>query len=74
MKKALILGCSHAVGAEMSQEPNLVFDTFVQAHDYELTHCYPAQIAQALGYLPVNRGISGGSNDAMFRLFTEETL
>ena len=74
MKKALILGCSHAVGAEMSQEPGLVFDTFVQAHDYELAHCYPAQIAHTLGYQPVNRSISGGSNDSMFRLFMEETL
>ena len=74
MKKALILGCSHAVGAEMSQEPGLVFDNFSQALAHELEHCYPAQIAQALGYMPINRGISGGSNDAMFRLFLEETL
>jgi len=74
MKKALILGCSHAVGAEMSREPGLVFDNSSQSRDYELTHCYPAQIAQALGYMPVNRGISGGSNDAMFRLLLEETL
>ena len=58
----------------MSREPGLVFDNSSQSQDYELTHCYPAQIAQALGYMPVNRGISGGSNDAMFRLFLEETL
>ena len=74
MKKALILGCSHAVGAEMSQQPNLVFDTFAQAERYEHTHCYPVQIAHTLGYDPINLGISGGSNDAMFRLFLEETL
>ena len=74
MKNALILGCSHAVGAEMFKEPGLVFDNSIQALDYELAHCYPAQIAQALGYMPINRGISGGSNDAMFRLFLEETL
>ena len=74
MKKALILGCSHAVGAEMSQEPGLRFNKSTQALTYELEHCYPAQIAQALGYDPINRGISGGSNDAMFRLFLEETL
>ena len=74
MKKALILGCSHAVGAEMRQEPGLVFDDAVQAREYELKNCYPAQIAQELGYMPLNRGISGGSNDAMFRLFLEETL
>ena len=74
MKNALILGCSHAVGAEMFKEPGLVFDNSIQALDYELAHCYPAQIAQALGYMPINRGISGGSNDAMFRLFLEEAL
>ena len=74
MKKALILGCSHSVGAEMFKEPGLIFDDFAQADDYGRIHCYPAQIAQALGYNPINRGISGGSNDAMFRLFSEETL
>lgn len=74
MKKALILGCSHAVGAEMHKEPGLVFDEFNSADKYGRIHCYPAQIAQALGYDPINCGISGGSNDAMFRLFTEETL
>ena len=74
MKKALILGCSHAVGAEMSKEPGLVFEGYAKADDYGLIHCYPAQIARAIGYHPINRGISGGSNDAMFRRFTEETL
>ena len=74
MKKAVILGCSHAVGAEMHREPGLVFDSFDQATDYERTHCYPVQIAQKLGYDPINLSISGGSNDAMFRLFTEQTL
>jgi len=74
MKKALILGCSHAVGAEINKEPGLVFDSFEQASDYELTYCYPAQIARALGYDPINRAISGGSNDAVFRLFTETKL
>jgi len=74
MKKALILGCSHALGTEMHKEPGLVFDDFAAMDKYERTHCYPAQIAQALGYNPTNYSISGGSNDAMFRLFTEETL
>ncbi len=74
MKKALILGCSHSVGAEMRDEPGLRFDNSIHALDYYLAHCYPAQIAQALGYMPINRSISGGSNDAMFRLFLEETL
>ena len=58
----------------MSQEPGLIFDDSTQALNYELTHCYPAQIAHTLGYIPVNLGISGGSNDAMFRLFLEQTL
>ena len=74
MKKALILGCSHAVGAKMHQEPGLVFDDPTQAINYELTHCYPSQIARTLGYTLVNRAISGGSNDAMFRLFLTESL
>ena len=74
MKKALILGCSHSVGAEMFKEPGLVFDNFDQANDYGRVHCYPAQIAQALGYESINLGMSGGSNDAMFRLFTEIDL
>jgi hypothetical protein len=58
----------------MSKEPGLVFDNFNQANDYERTYCYPAQIARELGYTVVNQGIAGGSNDAMFRLFTEEKL
>lgn len=74
MKKAVILGCSHSVGAEMHKEPGLVFDDSDRYDDYGRIHCYPVQIAQALGYMPINRGISGGSNDAMFRLFLEETL
>ena len=74
MKKALILGCSHAVGAEMHKEPGLVFDNFDQADNYGRLHSYPVQIAQALGYHPINLGISGGSNDAVFRVFTETRL
>ena len=58
----------------MFKEPGLVFTDFKKADDYGRIHCYPAQIAQALGYMPTNLGISGGSNDAMFRLFTEKTL
>ena len=74
MKKAVILGCSHAVGAEMHKEPGLWLDDPDRALNYGLTHCYPAQIARGLGYTVVNRGISGGSNDAMYRLFLEESL
>jgi len=34
----------------MSKEPGLVFNDLAQATDYEITHCYPAQIARKLGY------------------------
>jgi len=58
----------------MFKEPGLVFDDFDQADNYGRLHSYPVQIAQALGYNPINLGISGGSNDAMFRLFLEQKL
>ena len=58
----------------MFKESGLVFDSFDQADDYGRLHCYPVQIAQELGYDLINLSISGGSNDAMFRLFTEQTL
>jgi hypothetical protein len=76
MKQALILGCSHALGAEMSLDPELVIpDNWTMPkhwEEYGATNSYPVQIAQALGYTPLNHGISGGSNDAMFRIFCNE--
>jgi hypothetical protein len=36
------------------------------------THSFPVLIAQQLGYEPENWAIPGGSNDAMFRIFTEQ--
>lgn len=54
--RAYILGCSHAAGAELL--------------DGNATS-YPARIASALGYHPINLAISGGSNDAMFRIFED---
>jgi hypothetical protein len=68
MKKALILGCSHAAGSEMASEPEV--DLLNYGEDY-YGYCmsYPAQLAQLLGYHPVNHAIPGGSNDAMFRIF-----
>jgi len=54
MNKAFILGCSHAAGAEM---------------DNGETKSYPVKIAQLMNYTPINLAISGGSNDAMFRIF-----
>jgi hypothetical protein len=74
MKKALILGCSHAAGSEMFKESGLVFNDFESRINYNHLHCYPAQIARGLGYDPINCSILAGSNDAMFRLFTEKTL
>ena len=57
MKKAIILGCSHAAGSEMSQD-----------YAYGCLNSYPALIAQQLGYQVYNHAIPGGSNDAMFRI------
>jgi hypothetical protein len=67
--KALILGCSHALGAEMSKQPGLTLGT---NHDaYGAMNSYPVQIAQKLGYTALNHAISGGSNDAMYRIFCD---
>ena len=69
MKKALILGCSHAAGAEMSHQPGVE-----RSEEYGYTRSYPVLIAQALGYNALNHAISGGSNDAMFRIFENSKL
>ena len=68
MKKALILGCSHAVGAEMTDDPEIDLLNYHKDY-YGYFMSYPAQLARLLGYHPVNHAISGGSNDAMFRIF-----
>ena len=68
MKNALILGCSHAAGAEMTDEPEVdLLDYHKDYYGYFMS--YPAQLARLLGYHPLNHAISGGSNDAMFRIF-----
>ena len=78
MKKALILGCSHVLGTEMWLDPDFeIPDDWTRGgcrhrEEYGATNSYPVQIAQALGYTPLNHGISGGSNDAMFRIFCNE--
>jgi hypothetical protein len=61
MPKAIILGCSHAAGALMHKDP-----------EYGALNSYPMRLAYMLGYIPYNHAISGGSNDAMFRIFTEQ--
>lgn len=59
MGNALILGCSHAAGYEITvQDPHLF--------------SFPSVIAKKLGYKIINRSIPGGSNDAMFRIFEAE--
>ena len=72
MKKSLVLGCSHAAGAQMSQE--LPLDFFKNPQDvpaYEGSNSFPVVISHALGYTALNHSISGGSNDAMFRVFVD---
>tara|TARA_R110000803_G_scaffold374_1_gene1333 strand:+ start:681 stop:1409 length:729 start_codon:yes stop_codon:yes gene_type:complete len=74
MPTALILGCSHAAGAQMHLEPG--FDTTdytpVQIAEYGAQHSYPVLLAKMLGYTAHNHAISGGSNDAMYRIYAEQ--
>ena len=73
MKRALILGCSHALGAEMWKIPGWVLKPeYVSDDAYGAMHSYPVQLAHQLGYTPCNHAISGGSNDAMYRIFCDE--
>ena len=67
--RAVVLGCSHAAGSEMETAPD------APSQDYTVfgwTHSYPVLIAKQLGYTAENWAIPGGSNDAMFRIFTEQ--
>lgn len=70
MNNAIILGCSHAAGAEIMHTPNL--DTAQCTAEFEAQNSYPALLSKHLGYTPHNHAISGGSNDAMFRIFVEQ--
>jgi len=69
IKRALILGCSHAAGAEMYRDPSIQVE---HPDSFGYLNSYPALVAQKLGYVPLNYAISGGSNDAMFRIFCEQ--
>lgn len=72
MKQALILGCSHALGAEMHKQPGWTLEPEYDNCDaYGAMNSYPVQIAQKLGYTALNHAISGGSNDAMYRIFCD---
>jgi len=68
--KCLILGCSHANGANMHLDPD--FDiknyNFVEQVEYGAKNSYPVLLAEMLGHAPLNYSISGGSNDAMLRI------
>ena len=68
MPNALILGCSHAAGALMYLDPECEEDDA----EYGASNSYPVLLANMLGYTPHNHAISGGSNDAMFRIYTEQ--
>ncbi len=78
MPDALVLGCSHAAGALMHEEPGLVLagepgkDHYQIEAEYGAKNSYPVKLAELLGYTPHNHAISGGSNDAMFRIFLEQ--
>jgi hypothetical protein len=72
MNKAIILGCSHATGAEIWSEPNNNIQHPVMQVEYGAKNSYPVLLADALGYESINHAISGGSNDAMFRVLLEQ--
>jgi hypothetical protein len=74
MNKCLILGCSHANGAEMFRDPefNISQYNFVEQVEYGARNSYPVLLAEQLGYHPLNHSISGGSNDAMYRIAQEQ--
>lgn len=71
MSKAIILGCSHAAGAEIRFTPGIDISPDSQTQ-FEAENSYPVLLAKLLGYTPYNHAISGGSNDAMFRIFLEQ--
>ena len=70
--KALILGCSHAAGAQMHTGPECATKHPVEQVVWEANNSYPVLLAKMLGYTPLNHAISGGSNDAMFRICTQQ--
>lgn len=80
MNRALILGCSHAAGSEVSQDPTIKNNAYLdapyshEAQEFERMYSYPARIAEALGFMIDNKAIAGGSNDAIFRIFEASRL
>ena len=72
--KCLILGCSHANGANMHLDPDFDIENynFVEQVEYGARNSYPVLLAEMLGHDPLNYSISGGSNDAMLRIGLEQ--
>lgn len=71
MPNAIILGCSHAAGAEIWLEPGNGICHPIMQVEYGARHSYPVSLAEMMGYEPINHAISGGSNDAMFRVMLD---
>lgn len=69
--KAIVVGCSHAAGAQMHLGPECTLADPVAQTNWELQNSFPMQFARSKGYTPYNYSISGGSNDAMFRICAE---
>lgn len=75
MPTALILGCSHAAGAQMHLEPGFDRTDYgpLEETEYGALYSYPVILAKMLGYTAHNHAVSGGSNDAMFRIYAEQS-
>lgn len=69
--QALIVGCSHAAGAELDREPGLEPMSFNQVTEFCWQNNFANKLAVKLGYDPINRAYGGGSNDRMFRTYWE---
>ena len=72
MNKAIVLGCSHSAGAKMHLGPQCTLTDPIAQTNWEFSNSYPMQFAKAKGYHAYNYSVSGGSNDAMFRICAEK--
>ena len=72
--KCLILGCSHANGANMHLDPDAGYThhNYAKQIEYGAKNSYPVLLAKMLGHKPLNYSVSGGSNDAMLRIGLEQ--
>jgi hypothetical protein len=53
----------------MHKDPTITVD---HPQSFGYLNSYPVLIAKQLGYTPLNYAVSGGSNDAIFRIFCEQ--